>query len=177
MFNRWNVEVKHGARVEYRAGRNGDEPGNGTVQRVDRRSNFARAYGAQVTLTDGRTINADCIARSEPVRPLLSFDDALQRINDGRSIDAREVLARALSRVVWISEWHFPGCMSESRGYSLTKRDAIDACLDMAGGAEGAPRGMRADLQRYGSSRRTAPDAWARGAISTVSRCTLADLL
>jgi hypothetical protein len=107
----------------------------------------------------------------------LSFDDALQRINDERFIDPREVSARALSRVVWVYEWHLPGCLSESRGYVTTKRDAIEGCLSMATGSEGAPRGMRADLQRYGQSSRTAPDAYVSGAISTVSRCTLSDLL
>jgi hypothetical protein len=36
---------------------------------------------------------------------------------------------------------------------------------------------MRADLQRYGRSDRVAPDAWARGAITTIERRTLADIL
>jgi hypothetical protein len=67
-FNRWNIAIAHGLRVSFRTGRNGDEPGMGTVQRVDRRSTFARAYGAQVTLTDGRTVGADSIHASEPAR-------------------------------------------------------------------------------------------------------------
>jgi hypothetical protein len=36
---------------------------------------------------------------------------------------------------------------------------------------------MLADLQRYGRSDRTAPDAWARGAITTIERRALADIL
>lgn len=107
----------------------------------------------------------------------LTFDDALQLINGDRSIDADDVQARALSRYLWIAEWHLPGCMSESRGYSLTKNDAIEYCLFMAEGAEGAPRGMKSDLRTYGSSDRTAPDAWARGAISTITRVKLRDIL
>ena len=107
----------------------------------------------------------------------LTFDEALERINDERSIDWRNVQARALSRYLWMSEWHLPGCMSESRGYSLTKKDAIENCLSMASGADGPPRGMLTDLRTYGRSDRTAPDAWARGAISTIERVQLRDIL
>ena len=107
----------------------------------------------------------------------LTFDEALERINDERSIDWRNVQARALSRYLWMSEWHLPGCMSESRGYSLTKKDAIENCLSMASGADGPPRGMLTDLRTYGRSDRTAPDAWARGAISTIKRVYLRDIL
>ena len=107
----------------------------------------------------------------------LTFDEALERINDERSIDWRNVQARALSRYLWMSEWHLPGCMSESRGYSLTKKDAIENCLSMASGADGPPRGMLTDLRTYGRSDRTAPDAWARGAISTIERVCLRDIL
>lgn len=107
----------------------------------------------------------------------LTFDEALERINDERSIDWRNVQARALSRYLWMSEWHLPGCMSESRGYSLTKEDAIENCLSMASGADGPPRGMLTDLRTNGRSDRTAPDAWARGAISTIERVQLRDIL
>ena len=107
----------------------------------------------------------------------LDFDDALQRINDERSVSAAEVSARALARVVWVAEWHLPGCLSESRSYCTTKRDAIESALSMAEGENGPPRGMRAELERNGRSDKTAPDAWARGAITTVSRHTLASLL
>lgn len=107
----------------------------------------------------------------------LTFDDALQLINEERSINYDDVQARALSQYLWVSEWHFPGCMSESRGYSLTKNDAIENCLSMASGADGPPRGMATDLRRYGRSDRTAPDAWARGAISTIERVQLRDIL
>lgn len=107
----------------------------------------------------------------------LTFDEAFELIIDERSIDASDVQARALSRYIWISEWHLPGCMSESRGYCLTKDDAIENCLSMASGADGPPRGMATDLRTYGRSDRTAPDAWARGAISTIERVQLRDIL
>ena len=107
----------------------------------------------------------------------LSFDDVLQLIDDGPCVDWRNVQSRALSRYLWVSEWHLPGCMSESRGYSLTKNDAIENCLSMASGADGSPRGMLTDLRTYGRSDRTAPDAWARGAISTIKRVRLRDIL
>lgn len=107
----------------------------------------------------------------------LTFDEALERIDDERYVDASDVQDRALSRYLWVSEWHLPGCMSESRGYSLTKNDAIENCLSMASGADGPPRGMLTDLRTYGASNRTAPDAWARGAISTIKRVQLRDIL
>ena len=107
----------------------------------------------------------------------LTFDEALERIDDERSIDSSEVQSRALQRFVWIAEWHLPGCLSESRSICLTKADAIESALDMASGADGPPRGMLADLKRYGNSDRTAPDAWARGAITTIERLRLRDIL
>lgn len=107
----------------------------------------------------------------------LTFDEALERVNDQRPVSADEVQARALSRKVWIAEWHLPGCISESFGVCLTKRDAIEECLSMAEGMEGPPRGMATDLRRTGRSNRTAPDAWAQGAISTIERRTLRDIL
>ena len=109
--------------------------------------------------------------------PKLTFDEALQRINDEMPVHRNDVQARALRRHVWIAEWHLPGCLSESFSVCLTKSDAIDCALSMAEGADGAPRGMRADLQRSGWSDRVAPDAWARGAITTIERRTLADIL
>ena len=107
----------------------------------------------------------------------LSFDEALQAINEGRSVNHHDVQARALRRMVWVAEWHIPGCLSESFTVCTTKRDAIESALSMAEGADGAPRGMRADLERSGWSDRVAPDAWARGAITTIERRTLADIL
>ena len=109
--------------------------------------------------------------------PKLTFDEALQAINDERFVRSADVQARALQRRIWIAEWHLPGCLSESFSVCLTKSEAIQSALSMAEGADGAPRGMRADLQRSGWSDRVAPDAWARGAITTIERRALADIL
>ena len=109
--------------------------------------------------------------------PKLTFDEALQRINDQCSVHADDVQARALRRRIWVAEWHLPGCLSESFSVCTTKSDAIECALSMAEGENGAPRGMRADLQRSGWSDRTAPDAWARGAITTIERRMLRDIL
>ena len=106
----------------------------------------------------------------------LTFDEALERINEEHHVSRDDVRADALRRVIWVAEWHMPGCLSESRSYCLTKRDAIECALSMAEDENGPPRGMRADLQRSGRSDRTAPGAMFRHAITTVERCTLADL-
>ena len=107
----------------------------------------------------------------------MTFDEVMERLADERPVDASDVRADALRRRVWVAEWHLPGCLSESRAVCTTKRDALESALSLAEGADGSPRGMRADLLRYGSSHRTAPDAWARGAITTIEQHTLRDLL
>ena len=79
----------------------------------------------------------------------LTFDEALQRINDERRVYAHEVLASALRRKVWVAEWHIPGCLSESRGYYLTKEDAIQGGLDFADSDfDPLPKGMKTALRR-----------------------------
>lgn len=106
----------------------------------------------------------------------LSFYEALQAINDGQSLNYQDVQARALRRMVWVAEWHIPGCLSESFSVCTTKRDAIECALSMADGELGAPRGMRADLERSGRSDRTPPDGWASQAITTIERRALSTL-
>ena len=103
----------------------------------------------------------------------LTFNEALERINDQRTVTRDEVQARALRRVVWVAEWHLPGCLSESFSVYLTKRDAIKCALSMAEDSDGPPRGMLADLQRSGRSYRTAPGAMFPHAITTVERRAL----
>lgn len=105
--------------------------------------------------------------------PKLSFYEALQAINEGQSLSYQDVQARALRRRVWVAEWHLPGCLSESFIVCTTKRDAIERALSMAEGELGAPRGMRADLERFGRSDRTAPDAWASRAVTTIEKRAL----
>lgn len=105
----------------------------------------------------------------------LSFDEALQAINDQTGIRADDVQACAMRRPVWVAEWHFPGCLSDSFRVTTDKRNAIAIALEIASGEAGPPRGMATDLRRFGRSERTAPDAWAKGAITTVSRQLLRD--
>lgn len=107
----------------------------------------------------------------------LSFSEVLERINDERSIDRAEVQSRALSQYLWVAEWHIPGCMSESRSYCTTKRDAIDSACEMANtGPDGqAPRGMRSALNRSGRFDSDSP-LFGR-VINTVERVQLRDLL
>lgn len=105
----------------------------------------------------------------------LNFYDALQRINDQYPVNRDEVQSRALQRHVWVAEWHLPGCLSESFSITTDKRNAIAIALEMASGENGPPRGMASDLRKHGRSDRTAPDAWARGAVTTVSRQLLRD--
>lgn len=107
----------------------------------------------------------------------LTFDEALQRIADERYPDASEVQSRALRRVVWVYEWHLPRCISESWGVTDCKKNAVACALEYASGDAGPPRGMRTDLVRRGRSDRTALGAWARGAITTIERRTLRDIL
>lgn len=96
----------------------------------------------------------------------LTFEEALQAINEQSGIGADEVQAKALKRFVWVAEWHLPGCLSESFSVLTTKHDAVNEALSMAD----HPRGMRAELLRYGRSDRTSPNAWAKGAITTIER-------
>lgn len=78
--------------------------------------------------------------------PKLTFDDVMEMIAEERQIDRANVSAKALQRTVWVAEWHVPGCLSESRSYCTTKKDAIESALMMAD----SPRGMKTSLQKYG---------------------------
>ena len=105
----------------------------------------------------------------------LSFDEALERISDGHHVQRSEIQARALSRVLWVAEWHLPGCLSESFSHCLTKRDAIEAACSMAETENGTPRGMVSALRSSGRfDCRT--DMYGT-VINTVSRCTLSEIL
>ena len=80
----------------------------------------------------------------------LTYDDALQALNEERCIDSADVQARALRRKVWISMNGMGGYMPNSRGVSRTKRDAEESCIDIAG--DDAPRGFASELRRTGSA-------------------------
>lgn len=105
----------------------------------------------------------------------LTFDEALERIGDERPVDRADIQSRALSRKIWIAEWHIPGCLSESFSVCLTKRDAIETALMMAESEDGAPYGMRTALEKYGRFDGRSP--LFGDVINTVYRTTLADIL
>lgn len=103
------------------------------------------------------------------------FSETLEAVNEGRYIERQRVQARALNRKVWISEWHIPGCLSESVSYSLTKSDAIDTACMMAETENGIPRGMKTALRKSG--RFDCQTDLYGTVINTVYRAKLADLL
>lgn len=102
----------------------------------------------------------------------LSFDEALERVNDQRSLSANDVQARVLKRIVWVAEWHIPGCLSESFSVCLSKADAIAQALEFCGHV----RGAKADLQRHGMTDRVSPDAYVSMAITTIERRAFSSL-
>ena len=103
----------------------------------------------------------------------LTFDEALEALSNERTVSRDDVLASALRRTVWVAEWHIPGCLSESFGINLTKRDAINEALSMCGNV----RGALSDLKRYGRTDRVSPDAYVSMAITTIEKRALADLI
>ena len=105
----------------------------------------------------------------------FTFDEALERISDGLAVSPSDIQARALSRFVWVAEWHLPGCLSDGQCFTPTKRDAIAECLTMAEGEEGPPRGMKTALQRFGRFDSSSP-IFGR-CVNTVSRVRLSDIL
>lgn len=105
----------------------------------------------------------------------LTFDEALERINEQRHINAADVQSRALSRRVWVAEWHLPGCLSESFDVCLTKAEAIRAACAFAEGEDGAPRGMKSALRKLG--RFDSHSELFGSCINTIKQQTLSDLL
>lgn len=105
----------------------------------------------------------------------LTFDEAIDRVNDDRNVNASGVLASALRRKVWVAEWHLPGCLSESYSVCLSKADAIGQCLLFAESEDGAPRGMKTALVKHG--RFDSQSEMYGTCINTVTQRTLSDIL
>jgi len=106
----------------------------------------------------------------------LTFEEALERINEERRVERNEVLASALKRKLWVAEWHIPGWLSESRSYCLTKREAVQAGIDFASNdVDHFPRGLRSGLERDGYFQHHAELYGC--VVTTVERVTLADIL
>lgn len=105
----------------------------------------------------------------------LTFDEAIERINDGFSVNRSEVLSTALYRKLWIAEWHIPGCLSESQCFCLTKSDAIDAACLMAEDENGTTYGMKTALRKHG--RFDCETGLYGYVINTVYRVYLSDII
>jgi hypothetical protein len=102
----------------------------------------------------------------------LTFDEALERLVEGRPLKSEEIQSKALDRKVWVAEWHMPGCLSESFMVCTTKADALASALDFMG--EETPRGARKALETNGFfQHRTELFGWVN---TTVERRRLADL-
>ena len=80
----------------------------------------------------------------------LSFDEAIERINEPRPVDSKDVDGRALKRQVWIAAWGIPGCLYDTFTYCETKSSAIDAAVDFADPDKPPPRGIRRSLCHFG---------------------------
>lgn len=110
------------------------------------------------------------------MKKLLNFDEAFDRLCQGAPLIAGQVLGVALKRVVWIAEWHVPGCLSENQEFCNTKEQAINtACLMAMNGDEEVPRGMKKALRLH--HRFDSKTELYGTVINTISKHTLHDLL
>ena len=78
----------------------------------------------------------------------LSFDEAIERINEPRPVDSKDVDGRALKRQVWVAGWGLPGWVYETVTYCETEASAIDAAVGFAD--DEPPRGIRRSLCHFG---------------------------
>ena len=81
---------------------------------------------------------------------LLSFEEVIEKLQEERVVRAEEVPASVRERKIWVAEWHFPGCLSESQAICLSKKEAIDAACSYAEDEFGdPPRGMKTALRKW----------------------------
>lgn len=105
----------------------------------------------------------------------LTFEEALERLNEQLPVNYRDVQAKALGRKVWLAEWHLPGCLSESQSFDTTKAEAIVAALLFADGENGPPRGMATALAKHGRFDHRTP--LYGDVTTTIEQHTLGELL
>lgn len=98
----------------------------------------------------------------------LTFEEAIERLNDQREVSSSRVLAKALRRKVWLTQNGLPGCMPNSSNICVTKADAIATCVLIAG--DEAPRWFKSALNNIGS-------AWSEGESYTIKRVLLGEVL
>ena len=84
----------------------------------------------------------------------LGYDEALRKLNDDDPrLTCDDVQAKALRRLVYVSYSAFPGCLPESRTYSRTKVDAVEALrfyIEDGDPEIAPPRGWRKSLRENG---------------------------
>lgn len=83
MKNRFGTEIRKGMFVEANLAREGTT--SGMVTEIDRRSDFAKAYGAQVKLDNGHTVGADDV-RKVIAFYVTTFCNKAHRMRDGKPV-------------------------------------------------------------------------------------------
>lgn len=130
MRNRWGVEIKRGYFAWARTGRNGEREESGRVVKLDSRSDFARAYGAQITLQNdaGRefTVNSDAITQVLP--PMRRTRGGVVKANP--IAEARELFLYAIN---------------DAKTYRLVKEIAAGGAMTWNAIANQAARNYAAD--------------------------------
>lgn len=83
----------------------------------------------------------------------LTFDEALEKLNDGATVSRDEIRADALRRNVWVASNGLPGCLNDSSSVCISKHDAaqsiiayFESCNDCI-----VPRGMKTALSAPGT--------------------------
>lgn len=77
--------------------------------------------------------------------PKLTFNQALERINDGHAIARAEIRASALRRRVYLLTYCAPGCLPDNCAVFVSRQDALDCARDLY--ADDAPRGFMRRLR------------------------------
>jgi len=81
----------------------------------------------------------------------MLLEEVLDRLADDLTVDRADVPGHLLKQKVWVAGLGQPGCLYDGGPYYCrSKRQAIELLLDIADNGEGAPRGMRAALERDG---------------------------
>ena len=106
---------------------------------------------------------------------MLSFEAVLEKLQEERWVKAEGVPASVRKRKIWVAEWHFPGCLSESQAICLSKKDAIDAACSYAEDEFGdPPRGMKTALRKW---ERFDGKAYGTRCITTIFQTTIGERL
>ena len=106
---------------------------------------------------------------------MLSFEEVIEKLQEERVVRAEEVPASVRERKIWVAEWHFPGCLSESQAICLSKKEAIDAACSYAEDEFGdPPRGMKTALRKW---ERFDGEAYGAMCVTTIFQTTIGERL